>query len=208
MTKLLPVPAPRARRLARLAVAALALAACALPVAGCLGAPKIEDRWTRVDLASSSLSPGQSLAPGVRDSISLVARVTYRDIVTGYAVAEMRASSTLSNGMVTLAPDAAREPMAADIDSILANSISVGRVVKPVTGWDHLIQTMDLSFGAVPPATVDSTGATSGLFLLCYLGAGEKIELRDGSDSISITPFRSADYHILPVGMKLTLATP
>lgn len=208
MTSGFPAPARRARRHLRRAVAALVLAACALPVAGCLGAPRIEDRWTRIDLASASLTPGQALAPGARDSIALVARVTYRSILTGYAVAEMRASNRLANGAVTLSPDASREPMASAIDSILANSISVGRVVKPVTGWDHLIQTMDLSFGAVPPAMVDSTGATSGLFLLCYLGAGEKIELRDGSDSISITPYPSSQYHILPVGMKLTLAAP
>lgn len=198
--------AREARRLGRRALAALALAACALPVAGCLGAPKLEDRWTRVDMDSANHAPGQAVAAGVRDSVAVAARITYRAIVTGYVVAEMRASNTVPNGSVTLAPDASREPMANDIDLILANSVSVGRTVRPVTGWDHLIQTMDLSFGAVPPASLDSTGATTGLFLLCYLGSGERIELRDGSDSIAITPFPSAQYHILPVGLKLHVA--
>jgi len=207
VTMRFPVPAARSRRSFRRAVAALALAAGAMALAGCLGAPKIEDRWTRLDFASANHSPGQAVAPGVRDSIALVARITYRSILTGYAVAELRASNTVTNGAVTLAPDASREPMAYDIDRILASSVSVGRAVHPITGWDHLVQTLPLSFGAVPPASLDSTGATAGLFLLCYLGSGEEIELQDGSDSIAITPFVSTQYQVLPVGMKLTLAT-
>lgn len=207
MTTRFPAPAAKARRVLRPALAVLALAACAVPLAGCLGAPKIEDRWTRIDLASANHTPGQAVAPGVRDSVAVVARITYRAIVTGYAVAELRASATLTGGDVTLSPDASREPMAYDIDRILANSVSVGRAVRPITGWDHLVQTLPLSFGAVPPASVDTTGATAGLFLLCYLGSGERIELRDGSDSIAVTPFPSAQYQILPVGMKLTLGT-
>lgn len=199
-------PRPGLRGLRR-AAALLALAACALPAAGCLGEPKIEDRWTRIDLVSANHSPGQVVSAGVRDSIAVVGRVTYRSILTGYAVAELRASSTLGNVSVTLAPDASREPMAYDVDRILANSVSVGRAVRPVTGWDHLVQQIDLAFAAVPPAG-DSTGATQGLFLLFYLGSGERIELRDGSDSIAITPFPSAQYQILPVGLKLGLAAP
>lgn len=202
-----PVPAARVRRAFRRALAPLATALCAAALTGCLGAPKIEDRWTRIDLVSANHAQGQAVAPGVRDSVALVARITYRAIVTGFAVAELRASGTVANGDVTLSPDASREPMAYDIDRILANSVSVGRTVQPVTGWDHLVQTLPLSFGAVPPASVDTTGATSGLFLLCYLGSGEEIELRDGTDSIAVTPFPSAQYQILPVGMKLTLGS-
>lgn len=207
MTNVLPVPAAKARRSFRRALAVLALAVSAAPLAGCLGEPKIEDRWTRIDLASANHSPGQAVTPGARDSIAVVATITYRSILTGFAVAELRASNTVPSGTVTLAPDASREPMAYDIDRILASSVSVGRAVRPITGWDHLVQTLPLSFSAVPPASLDSTGATSGLFLLCYLGSGEEIELRDGSDSIAITPFVSTQYRILPVGMKLTLAT-
>lgn len=190
--------ATRARRASRRAAALLALAACTASLAGCLGAPKIEDRWTRIDLASANHAPGQSVPPGVRDSVMLVARITYRAIVTGYAVAELRASGSVANGDVTLSPDASREPMAYDIDRILANSVSVGRTVHPITGWDHLVQTLPMSFAAVPPASVDTTGATSGLFLLCYLGSGEEIELRDGSDSIAITPSRPRNTRSCP----------
>jgi hypothetical protein len=199
--------ASTAGRRARRAAALLVLAAALPALAGCLGKPTIEDRWTRIDLVSSNHTQGEAVAPGVRDSIALVARITYRSILTGYAVAELRASNTVPSGTVTLAPDADRPMMASDIDRILAGSVSVGRVVRPFTGWDHLVQTMPLSFAAVPPAMVDTSGATSGLFLLCYLGSGERIELRDGSDSIAVTPYVSSAYQILPVGMKLSLAT-
>lgn len=207
MTCSSPAPAAKARRTFRRALTALAPAACAFALAGCLGEPKLEDRWTRIDFASANHTAGQAVTPGVSDSFAVVANVTYRRILTGFAVAELRASNTVANGTVTLAPDASREPMAYDIDRILANSVSVGRAVRPVTGWDHLIQTLPLSFRATPPASVDTTGATSGLFLLCYLGSGVEIELPDGSDSIAITPFPSAQYQVLPVGLKLTLGT-
>lgn len=196
----------RTGRRARRAAASALLVMAVLPLVGCLGKPEIQDRWTRIDMVSANHAPDQPVPPGVRDSIDVVARITYRNIITGYAVAELRASATVANGAVTLSPDADRLRMATDIDRILANSTSVGRVVRPFTGWDHLVQTMDLSFAAVPPASVDTTGATSGLFLLCYLGSGEKIELRDGTDSIAVTPYVSSQYEILPVGLKLTLS--
>ena len=171
---------------------------------------KIEDRWTRVDLDHSTLAPGQALTAGTMDSIHVDARITYRRIVTGFFVAELRASATLGPTSVTLHPDAPRVPMANDIDAILANSVSIGRAVYPVTGWDHLIQPVSLDFRAQPSATVDSAGvsigATSGLFLVCYLGSGERIERRGQADSIAITPFASAPNQLLPVGMELTVA--
>jgi len=40
-----------------------------------------------------------------------------------------------------------------------------------------------------------------GLFLLCYLGSGVKLELPSGADSIVVTPYNSSAYEILPVGM-------
>lgn len=176
---------------------------------GCLEAPKIEDRWTRVDLDHSSLAPGQALTAGTMDSIHVDARITYRRIVTGFFVAELRASATLGPTNVALNPDAPRVPMANDIDAILANSVSIGRAVYPVTGWDHLIQPVSLDFRAMPQATVDSSGvsvgATNGLFLVCYLGSGVKIERRGQADSIAVTPFLSAPNQLLPVGMELTV---
>jgi len=205
MTPRVIAPATMRRR-GRRVVAWMALAALVLPVSGCFDAPEIQDRWTRIDLEGANHVPNQAVTPGVPDSIAITATIIYRSILTGYAVAELRASTTLANGAVTLHPDASREPMAYDIDRILANSVSLGRVVRPVTGWDHLMQTLDLSFSAVPPASMGPTGAPAGLFLVCYLGSGTEIELQDGSDSVAITPYVSTQYQILPVGMKLTLA--
>jgi hypothetical protein len=165
-------------------------------VAGCFDEPKIEDRWTRVDIEQSSVAPFQTLSAGASESILVQARVTFRRILTGYAVLELRASS-IPTSAVALHPDAPRVPMATGIDSILANSVSCGRAIRAVTGWDHLIQNMSLGFrGAVP-------SSASGLYLLAYLADGDKIELPSGADSVVITPYTSTPYEILPVGMEL-----
>ena len=197
---------PRATSLRAL----LPLALLLVTSGGCLEAPKIEDRWTRVDLDHSTLAPGEALTAGTMDSIHVDARITYRRIVTGFFVAELRASATLGPTSVALYPDAPRVPMANDIDAVLANSVSLGRAVYPVTGWDHLIQPVSLDFQAMPQSTVDSSGvslgATSGLFLVCYLGSGVKIERPGRADSIAVTPFLSAPNQLLPVGMELTVA--
>jgi len=196
------------RHARRLSAVALVVAVAGL-AGGCFDKPPIEDRWTRIDLLGSSLTPNQTLTPGVPDSISMSTAVYYRSILTGFAVAELRASGTLSNPAVTLDPHAPRVPMAQSIDAILLNSVSVGRATRAVTGWDHLIQHIDFGFSAVPPAAMDTTvapgGTATGLFLLCYLGSGQRVERRGQSDTIIVTPFNSSQYQILPVGMKLTV---
>ena len=89
---------------------------------------------------------------------------------------------------------------------MLANSVTLGRVTRAITGWDHLIQHIDFTFGATVPAvlTDSSTGPPTGLFLVCYLGSGVKIERVNQPDTLIVTPFRSTPYQILPVGMTLT----
>lgn len=188
-------------------VFAALLALTALTAGGCLGEPEIEDRWTRVDIEASTVYPWQGLPAGSTQTFGVSAAITYRRIVTGYVVAELRASS-IRPTQVNVAPDADREPMAYAIDNILANSVSQGRATRAVTGWDHLIQRLDLSFAATVPAGVDSTGQAPGLFLLTYLAEGEEIELGGGRDTLIITPFPSAPYQILPVGMPLTVTAP
>ena len=182
----------------------------ALPLlAGCLEKPKIEDRWTRIDLLGSNVQNMQTITPGVRESLWVSTNLYYRAIVTGFAVADLRVSGTLSPSAVAIAPDAPREAMASDMDAVLAHSVSVGRATRAITGWDHLIQHLDLSFaGVVPAAIADSTapsGAPVGVFLLVYLGSGDKVERRDGSDTLIVTPFNSSAYQILPVGVSLAL---
>jgi len=174
---------------------------------GCLGEPKIEDRWTRVDLVGANTTPFQTMTLGTRESISVSTNLTYRRIITGYVVADLRASSTLLSTDVNVAPGSPRLSMAQDIDRILQNSVSLGRATRAVTGWDHLIQHIDLAFGASVPAVVDTaTGlGASSLFLLVYLGAGDEVRRQDGSDTLLITPFPSSEYELLPVGMEFTV---
>jgi hypothetical protein len=170
---------------------------------GCLGDPPIEDRWTRLDVVASSPAPYQSLPGGSTPAITVSADITYRRIVTGFAVAELRASTLPATGVV-LHPDAPRLQMARDIDLILQNSVPRGRATRAITGWDHLIQRIDFSFTGSVPAAGDSTAA--GLFLICYLGSGEEVELADGTDSLIVTPFPSEPNELLPVGLELTVA--
>lgn len=178
------------------------VAAAAFLLTGCFDAPEIEDRWTRVDLTGSSVIANQALPPSSSQTITLGADVTYRRIVTGFAVAELRSSSSVSNLSVQLDPEAEqRLGMARDIDRILAGSTSLGRMTRAVTGWDHLIQHIDFTFTATTPAAGDPSAA--GLFLLCYLGSGVEVELPGGGDSVIVTPFTSEPYEILPVGMEL-----
>lgn len=184
----------------------LPLALLALGLSGCLGEPEIEDRWTRLDMESVNLTPYQAMPVGSNPNVSVRAAITYRSIVTGFVVAELRASSTITPAEVTVHPDAARLPMAQDIDRILANSVTLGRATRAITGWDHLIQRIDLSFAGVVPAALDTTGAAPGsVFLLCYLGSGVEVERFGASDTLVVTPFNSNQYQILPIGMEFAL---
>jgi len=184
-------------------------ATLALLLAGCLDAPKIEDRWTRVDMAGASLAPSQPVTAGSTIPVQVSSDIYYRRILTGYAVAELRASTSISPGMLQMNPNANRLQMANDMDRLLATSVSMGREARAFTGWDHLIQHMDFAFTGVVPGTVtDSvgTGPTAGLFLVCYLGSGVKVERQDGSDTVIVTPYASSPYQILPVGLSVTVA--
>ena len=190
----------------RSASMALALLACAVLAAGCLGKPKIEDRWTRIDVEGSSLRPYQQVSAG-RESVQVSTAITYRSILTGFAVAELRASASVTPASVQLDPDAPRLRMAQDIDNLLANSVTLGRGTRAITGWDHLIQRIDFSFGANIPAAGDTTAA-GGVFLVCYLAQGDEVERADGTDTLIVTPFPSTPYEILPIGMELSVASP
>lgn len=175
----------------------------AILLAGCFDEPDVEDRWTRLDITGSSLTAGQVVPPSSSLAINVGADITYRRIVTGFAVAELRAS-TIGTGGVIVAPDSPRLRMAQDIDRILASSVTMGRMTRAVTGWDHLIQHIDFSFIGTTPAAGDSLAR--GLYLLCYMGSGVEIELPGGGDSVVVTPFTSEPYQILPVGMELAVA--
>jgi hypothetical protein len=198
-------------RIGALGALALRLAGLVLVLAaaGCLAEPKLEDRWTRVDMTGASLAPSQAVPAGSVIPVRMASDITYRRILTGYAVAELRASTTLTPGMLALDPNADRLRMASDMDRLLATSVSMGREARAVTGWDHLIQHIDFAFtGVVPGSVTDSTGSgpTAGLFLVCYLGSGVKLERPSGIDTVIVTPYPSAPYQILPVGLPVTVA--
>lgn len=192
----------------RLLSRVIPMAGALLGLTGCLGEPKIEDRWTRLDMESVNLTPYQAMPVGSAPSVAVRAAITYRSIVTGFVVAELRASSTITPAEVTVHPDASRLGMARDIDRILANSVTLGRATRAITGWDHLVQRVDLSFTGSVPAALDTSGAAPGsLFLICYLGSGEEVERFNDSDTLIVTPFDSMQYEILPVGMEFALGS-
>jgi hypothetical protein len=200
------MPRFRTHRRAR-AAAGLALAATLVLVAGCFDEPPIEDRWTRLDFEGANLAYGQLLPTGP-DSVAVHAAITFRRIVTGYAVVELRASSSLTAADVALEPTADRVRMAGDVDRVLASSVSLGRATRAVTGWDHLIQRLDLGFMANVPATLDTTGAPAGLFLVAYLASGDEVERADGTDTLIVTPMPSVPNQLLPIGLELVPAGP
>ncbi len=188
---------------ARLGLFALVLL-CAGASTGCFDEPKLEDRWTRLDLVSANVAAYQPLTLGARESLAVSVDVTYRAILTGFAVADLRMSPDYTPTTMALTPDMARLPMAQRIDTLLAHSVSIGRATRAVTGWDHLIERVDFSFGADVPASLDTTGAGGGgLFLVCYLGSGERLRRLGMQDSLVVTPFGSEAYQVLPVGLTL-----
>ena len=145
--------------------------------------------------------PEQSRSASQPINVSVKGRVTYRDIVTGFMVAEVRYSPTLTRLSLPLDPTITPKRRRS-IDQILANSVTAGRATRAITGWDHLMQDVDLSFTAtVPPAALTS----GGMFLVLYIGAGDEVERANGEDSLIVTPFISTDKEILHTGFPLTI---
>lgn len=182
--------------------------ALATVLTGCLWEPKVEDGWTRLDMESSVVTPVQPLSPGASCSVSVRTAITYRDIVTGFAVTELRATGVPFG---SIRPDAPRMSMAQDIDALLANSVGIGRSTRAITGWDHLIQRVDARFAATVPTSVDTSAGPPGsavqLFLVAYLAEGEEVELPGGGDTLIITPFISTQREILPMGIPIVVGS-
>ncbi len=174
----------------------------ALMLGSCLGEPEVDERWTLLEMVSVTPQPDQARPASQPLNVSVSGRVTYRDIVTGFMVAEVRYSPTLTTLSVPLDKDEHTEQCARSVDQVLANSVTAGRATRAVTGWDHLIQNVNLSFTAsVPPAVLTS----GGLFLVLYMGSGEEVELANGDDSLVVTPFVSTDKEILHTGFPITI---
>jgi len=170
--------------------------------AGCLEEPEIDERWTKTEFISVTPGPG-TLAPGGQaNAVNVHARITWRKILTGFLVAEVRYAPTIAPAQVWLDPAEHSLRTAGGIDNILANSVTAGRATRAVTGFDHLMQDFTLTFTAQGwPDSV--TG--SGVYLVLYLADGEEIELANGRDSLIVTPFVSTDREVLHTGFALDI---
>jgi hypothetical protein len=188
-----------------------ALVAASVAAAGCLTEPPLEERWTKVEIVSASPLSLAEAAADTTTTFSVRARVTYRDIVTGSVIAELRYAAQPPDSMVPLEATDPRLPSAQAIDRILGSSQSLGFSDRLVTGWDHLIHEMDLSVDAAIPAGFggapgDTAAAAGAIYLIVYMGDVDEIELASGEDSLVVTPFLTTDREILSAGIDLTPA--
>lgn len=178
---------------------------------GCLGEPEIDERWTLLQITESNPAPTASRSGSQPINIAVNTRVTYRRILTGFVVAEARYSPTIAPNSLMLRTDQHTEEVAQNVDYILANSVTTGRATRIVTGWDHLMQTINMSFTANVPAQMFPGGtgpAVGGMFVVLYMGSGDEIELEDGTDSLVVTPFPSGPFEILYSGFPLNVTAP
>jgi hypothetical protein len=197
----------RTRRFARVAIVPLVLAVVAL--VGCLDEPEIDKRWTLVEFVDATPQPGQACDGGSPIGVDVRARVTYRRILTGFLVAEARYMPVVLTSAYGLRLDEHTAESAAIVDQVLANSVTAGRATKAVTGFDHLMQDIDLSFTAQAPAAMFSGGAATGaMFLVVYMAEGDEIELPGGMDSLLVTPFVSSEYEVLHTGFRMNVTPP
>lgn len=184
------------------------LAAVLMP--GCLGEPPIEERWTLLEIANGP--DVTEIVPGQSTPISLTARITYREILTGAVIAEVRASTSLQPGDTGFENDSDPLGEARDVDEVLRNSVSLGFATRAVTGFDHLVQEIPLTIdaaGLTPPipnsTAADSLqGSASGLFLVVYFGQVDEVEIQGGEEIDVVTPFFSDQWDILSSGVELT----
>jgi hypothetical protein len=192
------------------AAAPLAAAAALLP--GCLGEPPLDERWTLLEVTAGP--DVTSVTPGTPAPVSLTARITFRELLTGFVIAEVRQSETLSVGDVGFENTDDRLAMARDVDRILSESTSLGFAARAVTGFDHLVQEIPLTIdsGFMPPsgegAAADSAAAAAvgparGIFLLVYFGDVEEVEMANGDEVEVVTPRPSEPNEILSAGVEL-----
>jgi hypothetical protein len=199
---------PASRRVRRRELAAvLAAAASLLVVAGCLEKPELDQQWTLLQFLDVAPTPDQSVSGNQPLQVNVRGRITYRQILTGFLVAEVRYSDTVSPQTLKMDPDTHTLAVAESVDRVLANSVSVGRATRAVTGFDHLMQDVTLSFTAnIPPQAL--AGGPGGVYLLLYMGSGDKMRLANGTDSLVVTPFVSTQYEVLHSGFPLDITGP
>ena len=176
--------------------AQLLTAAAPLILSGCLGEPPIEERWTRLEILNAQPLDAAAYAGGTAVTVS--ARITYREVLTGFLVAEVRESAVLTADDTGFEdPDTDPLGRARDVDLVLGSSTSLGHHAVPVTGFDHLIQELTL--------TIDTAPVTGGeLFLVLFFSDDvEELELPGGQEIEIVTPVLSTERDILSAGVEL-----
>lgn len=173
------------------------VAAFAALLGGCLGEPPVEQRWTLLEIVNASPTDPAGYAAGA--TVSMRTRITYREVLTGFLVGELRESATVGPDD-TVFDDARRyRDIASDVDLVLQNSVALGAQAVPVTGFDHLIHEVDVSFDTVAP-----TPGTS-LFLLLYFSDDvEEVELAGGEEIEIIHPVFSTEMDVLSTGVEIS----
>jgi hypothetical protein len=190
----------------------LGLAAATLP--SCLAEPPIEERWTRLEILEASPVDLQAFQGGGPVTVAVRARITYREILTGFLVAEVRQSPTLTDDDTRFEFADRHLDIARDVDLVLTNSTALGSETVPVTGFDHLIQEIDLSFEANPAQGSQapppgSESPSSDLFLVLYFSDDvEEVELESGEEIEVIDPLLSTEADILSTGRELVPESP
>ncbi len=179
--------------------------------AGCLESPTVEETWTRIELLSAAPATREGIVGQADVPVSVRARITYRELLTGFLVADLRSAPGLLPSEVNLVDDPDDDEdgldVAREVDRVILNSTSVGVEAIPITGYDHLIQETTLEFDA----TVADTSAAGGLFLLVYFSTDvEELEDENGNDidSILVTPTLSTERDILSAGSAIEAAPP
>jgi hypothetical protein len=187
-------------------------------LSGCLGEPPIEETWTRLEILEASPTDAAAFAVGSATTpVTMRARVTYREILTGFLVAELRAGSGITTAETALDAD---DPLAVarEVDQILGSSTAIGTEAIPVTGWDHLVQELTITFdaGTATPTAMDSSVAaagsmpvtSTGLFLLLYFSDDvQEVELDSGEEIEIVTPVLSDQRDILSTGIEIVPAS-
>lgn len=168
-----------------------------LVLPGCLGEPEIEDRWTRLDVVeveSGAIDP-ETDAPALR----VRGRITYRTILTGSLIMEIRSSETLGAKDVDLREEADRLVATRQIATLLESSGTSASATRAATGFDRLIQEVDFYFPGEPP-----TPAPGGsVFAVFYFGDVDEIDVPGEDEDIVVISARDFEAeHILP-GAKL-----
>jgi hypothetical protein len=178
--------------------------------AGCLEKPPIEERWSNVRIDSQSVGDTTPLSPGDSTRVRVKTSVRFEDLITGFVVAELRASQSLSYEDIGF--DSIEDPIVESelVEQIISQSIPAGRATRATVGFPQLIRRFDFDFDVRIPTIVAGSydppgGNTQSLFLVVYLAEGDEVRLATGQDSLVVDPFLTQDMQVLHKGLAIPL---